>query len=302
MRRSRYGVKTMKTEYWIGGIVMLAVLLLLVVHLSSNDQEFSRYNEGWNGTSVFFSSLDRHRVSMLSEPGQLAQYRSGATLLIIAPRRNPAPEELDAYRSFLDQGNTLILADDFGTGNRILAGVSSRIVISPEPVASLDREYADPYSVVAFRVSNESPVEETGTLLLNAPASLDGGTPLLQTSTFSWIDEDRNRHISSEEVMGAFTVMAKEKNGPGTLIVLADPSVFINAMADAGEPGNNQHFIARLTGSAGPVLVDQMNSRTRDAAGLGEILHVIKTTFIIELLVFGIVILLVAGVWKRRDI
>jgi hypothetical protein len=276
--------------------------MLLVVQLSANNLEFSRYNEGWNGTSAFFSSLDQQRVVMISEPGQLGQYRSGATLLIIAPRRNPLPAETDAYRSFLDRGNTLILADDFGPGDRILAGLASRISISPGPVASLDREYADPYSVIAYRAANESPVERTRVLLLNEPASLEGGAPLLRTSVLSWIDQDQNRHISSDEVLGIYTVMAKEQNGKGTIIVLSDPSIFINAMADTGESFDNRGFLADLATDGTPVLLDQMNSRTRDAAGLGEILHVIKTTVLAEVLVSGIVILLVAGAWRRRKI
>ena len=293
----------MRNEYaWVAGFVLLAALMLLVVHLSSNDQDFSRYNEGWNGTSLFFSSLDRHRVSMVSEPGQLLPYRSNATLLIIAPWRKPTTAEIEAYRSFLDRGNTIFLADDFGSGYRILAGLSSRISINFGPVASLDREYADPYSVVVYRSANESPVEETGTLHLNEPASLDGGTPLLRTSTFSWIDENEDRHIGDDEVMGIYTVMAKEKNGGGTLVVLSDPSIFINAMAGAGESGDNSRFIAHLKESGSPVLIDQMNSRTRDAAGLGEILHVIKTTIIIEVLLSGIMVLLAAWVWRRRII
>jgi hypothetical protein len=293
---------TIKNEYWITGLVLLTALMLLVVHLSSNDQEFSRYNDGWNGTSTFFASLDRHRVSMVSDPGQLTQYHSAATLLIIAPWRKPAPGEIAAYRSFLDRGNTIVLVDDFGTGNEILAGLQSRISINPGPVASLDREYAEPYSVVVYRSANESPVEKTSSLILNLPVSLDGGTPLLRTSVLSWIDENRDRHINNNEVMGVFTVMAKEKNGQGTLIVLSDPSIFINAMVDAGVSGENRRFILHLAGNGSPVLVDQMNSRTRDAGGLGEILHVIRTTVLIEVLVFGMMIFLVAGAWKRKSI
>lgn len=291
----------LRNEFLVAGIVLLLALMLLVVQLSSNDREFSRYNEGWNGTSAFFSSLDRHQVVMTAEPAQLRGYRN-ATLLIIAPWRTPSAAELGAYRSFLDAGNTIILADDFGTGNKILAGLSSRISLAGGPVASVDREFADPYSVVVYRLENTSPVERTKTLLLNAPASLDGGTPLMRTSVFSWIDEDRNRHFSNEEVLGLFAVLSKEKNGGGTLIVLADPSIFINAMEDPGDRGDNRYFIADIVRSGSPVLVDQMNSRTRDAEGLGEILHVLKTTILIEVLISGILILLVAGVWKRKII
>lgn len=291
----------MRNEDWAAAILLLFALMLLVIHLSSNDMEFSRYNEGWNGTSAFFSSLDRHRVVMVSLPEELMQERSNATLLIIAPKRDPTEEELNAYRAFLDRGNTLFLADDFGSGNRILAGLSSRITISPGPLASLDREYADPYSVVVYSLGNESLFKDTPALLLNAPASLDGGTPLLRTSTFSWIDEDHDQHFSKDEVLGIFTVMAREQNGQGTLVVLADPSIFINAMADAG-PGDNTRFLAHLAGGEGPLLVDQMNSRTRDAAGLGELLHIIKTTVLLEVLVCGIVLLLAAVSFKGRRI
>ncbi len=291
----------MKNAFRLAGILLLAALALLLVHLSSNDMEFSRYNPGWNGTSAFFSALDRHQVTMVSEPGGLVGAGPGATLLIIAPGRPPTDDELSAYRSFLDRGNTIFLADDFGTGNRILTALSSRITIRTGPLASLDREYADPYSVVVYRSSNESPMEDTASLLLNAPASLDGGTPLLQTSLFSWVDEDSDRHISGDEVLGSFTVMAREENGGGTLIVLSDPSIFINAMAGT-MPDDNARFLARLPGGEGPVLIDQMNSRTRDAGGLGEILHIIKTTVLLEVLAAGIVVLLAVLAFRRRTL
>jgi hypothetical protein len=263
--------------------------------------EFSRYNQGWNGTSAFFSSLDRHQVLEVAEPGGLAGHRSNATLLIIAPYRTPTADELGAYRSFLEGGNTIFLADDFGTGNRILAGLPSRITINPGQLASLDREYADPASVVVYRMPDEGMDTDTASLLLNAPASLDGGTPLFRTSIFSWIDEDQDRHVGGDEVMGIFTAMASEENGGGTLVVLSDPSIFINAMAGA-ESGENTRLLARLSGAEGPVLIDQMNSRTRDAGGLGEILHTIKTNVLLEVLAAGIVVLLVALSFRQRSL
>lgn len=291
----------LKNEERVAGLLLLAVLAILLVHLSANDREFSRYNPGWNGTSAFFSSLDRYQVTGVAEPGGLAGAGPNATLLILAPYRTPTEAELGAYRTFLDRGNTIFLADDFGTGNRILAGLASRITINPGQLASLDREYADPASVVAYGTLAGGTAGETASLILNAPASLDGGIPLFRTSVFSWIDEDQDRHPGRDEVMGIFTVMATEENGGGTLVVLADPSIFINAMAGAGS-AENKRLLARLSGEEGPVLIDQMNSRSRDAAGLGEMLHSMKTNVLLEVLAVGIVVLLAALFFRRRTL
>ena len=101
----RWSVKTIRAVFWIVGLVILVSALVLTVHLSANILEFSRYNNGWNGTSVFFSNLDRHHCFEVSDPGQLASYQGNATLLIIAPYRQPTTQEIAAYRSFLIRGN-----------------------------------------------------------------------------------------------------------------------------------------------------------------------------------------------------
>lgn len=295
-------MRIIKASFWLTFAVLLLAALLLTVHLSSNNLEFSRYNTGWNGTSQFFSDLDRHRTAEISDPTQLSAFANDAVLLIIAPYREPTGQEIDAYTAFIERGNTLILIDDFGTGNAILKKLSSRIAILPGNLSSLDREYADPYSIVVYRSGNDPLVRDSPPLLLNRAAPLSGGDPLMKTSVLSWIDSNGDGRINSQEVLGSFPVLALETRGEGRLVVLSDPSIFINAMQDPGEKWGNRQLIQRFTGQQGPLLIDQMNSRTRDAGGLGEILHVIKTTLLIEVLVCGILVLLVAGAWKRKSI
>jgi hypothetical protein len=290
----------MRIPFWIAGLILLASALLLTAHLTSNTLEFSHYNTGWNGTSDFFFRLDRHRVTDITDSAGLAAYGNATILLIIAPDREPTVQETDAYRAFLERGNTIVLADDFGSGNTILQRIGSRISILPGNLSSIDRAYGDPYSVVVYNVTNVSPVQSLSAVVLNRAAPLEGGTPLLRTSFLSWTDENGNEKIDSDEAIGSFSVMAKEKIGNGELIVLSDPSIFINAMQDLDGNYDNPQLIGNLVGREGPVLIDQMNSGTTGTEGLSTILHVMKTTLSTEILFIIMLLLIAAGAWKRK--
>jgi len=290
----------MRTAFWIAALVLLASALLLTAHLTSNTLEFSRYNTGWNGTSVFFSGLDRHRVTSVLSPADLAPYRNNTLLLIIAPERLPTVQETAAYRSFLERGNIILLADDFGTGNAILRGIGSRIVILPGNLSSIDRAYNDPYAVVAYPVANISPVRQVSAILLNRPAPLEGGEPLVTSSIMSWIDTNGNKRIDRDEMMGRFAVMAHEKSGSGEIIVLSDPSIFINSMQSLDATWDNRKLTDDLVNRADPVLIDQMNSRTTGTEGMSTILHVMKTTLSIEIIFIVVLLVIAAVAWKRK--
>ena len=64
------GVRTIKAAFWVAGIVLLASALILTAHLTSNTLEFSQYNANLNGTSRFFSDLDRHHTVMKRKIGR----------------------------------------------------------------------------------------------------------------------------------------------------------------------------------------------------------------------------------------
>lgn len=292
-------MKNIRALTWIAGIVIIAAMFLLVVHLSSNNMEFSRYNSGWNGTSSFFFDLDRHHVSDIRDPDQLYGHPGNTTLLIIAPHRAPTTEELGAYAIYLRDGNTIFLADDFGSGNAILAGIS-RITILPGNLSSLDRAYPDPYSVVVYRAVNDSPLNLPESLALNRPAGIEGGSSLVLTSVMSWNDANGDKRYTRGENMGTFPVMTMESVGNGRIIVFSDPSIFINSMYTQSENGNNRIFIRDLTSRDDAVLIDQMNSRTADTSGFSEILHVIRNTIMIEILIIGLLMLGIAWAWKKK--
>ena len=290
----------MRTAFWIAALVLLASALLLTAHLTSNTLEFSQYNTGWNGTSVFFSGLDRHRVTGITDPAGLAPYNNNTTLLLIAPSRQPTSQEITAYRAFLERGNTIVLADDFGTGNAILRGIGSKISIQQDNLSSLDYTFDDRYILVVYPVTNETPFGTIRNLVLNRPAYLEGGDTLMTTTFMSWADTNGNKRIDRDEMMGRFAVMAHEKAGKGEIIVLSDPSIFINSMQDPGATWDNQKLIDDIVNRADPVLIDQMNSRTTGTEGMSTILHVMKTSLSTEIVLIIVLLLIAAVAWRKK--
>ncbi|MCK9580512.1 MAG: DUF4350 domain-containing protein [Methanoregula sp.] len=287
---------------WIAGAVLLAAVFILIMHLSLNNMEFSRSNTGWNGTSSFFSDLNRHHFTEINNPENLAGHPRNTTLLIIAPHRTPTKEELTAYNEFLESGNTIFLADDFGTGNEILSGIGSRVSIQPGNISSIDRSYNDPYSVVVYRTAQESPFPLPADMVLDRAAPLEGGTPLMLTSVMSWSDANGDRRFNWGEDMGTLPVMVTDPKGSGRIIVLSDPSIFINSMYSGTGNDNNRYVIHNLVSGDSPVLIDQMNSRTADATRFGGILREVRNAVNIEIFILCLLILGIAGAWKMRMI
>lgn len=287
--------------FWTAGIVLVVSILLLTLHFSTDILEFSQYNTGWNGTSLFFSDLDRHHVTLIDDASSLSSSGSPSVLLIISPKRSPLASEISAYRAFLSRGNTIVVVDDFGTGNEILKGIGSSISILPGNLSSVDREYADPYSVVAYGVANSPPFVSAGTtVLLDRPAALSGGKPILTTSVLSWIDANGDKKVNPGETMGNYVVMAVENPGTGNIVVLSDPSIFTNAMYVSSENRNNRELIQNLVRSNTTVLLDQMNSRTSDAEGVTALIQQTRSNLGFKILILLILVLFLMSVWRSR--
>ncbi len=290
-----------KPYAWITIALLIISSLVLILHLSTTGEEFSRYNVGWTGTSEFFSSLDRHTTSYITSPSDLAGYKN-ATLVLIAPDHTFTLAEGALYRDFVARGNTLLLADDFGSGNSLLRSLGSGMVIRQGNLSSLDRAYADPSMVVVYPVGDTRFFPPGSSLVLDRASTLTGGDSLLKTTIFSWQDEISEKDQRSGKVLGTHTVMAQEKIGNGTVYVLSDPSIFINGMKDPGASYANSLFLEEIAHTPGPLLIDTYGSRIMRVDGVGEIFQVVRSNtdykFVIAVLMMGGVVI----AWLRRVI
>ncbi|HOI12467.1 MAG TPA: DUF4350 domain-containing protein [Methanoculleus sp.] len=229
----------MRREAWAVILILLIAGGAAYTHATTTTEEFSRCNVGWNGTSNLAAE----------EVRSLRDLPPGATLLILAPEGSFSLEEAAYLRAFLDSGGRVLIADEEGSANGLLADLGSGMRVRPGNLASLERDHADPGLFTGYVVGNATIFAGTETVFLNRPAAVEGGEPLIETSILTWDDGDGDGRIGGNETFGTAVVCASE----GNLIVLGDPSLFVNAML-AENPG----FIESL----GPVLIDAAHSGT----------------------------------------
>jgi Domain of unknown function (DUF4350) len=293
-------------------IVLFAIVLAglscipLYLHLTTNAAEFSRYNSGWNGTSLFFDDLEGKGAVMITDLPGILDY-PGSRLLIVAPDQTFTAEELGTLRSYLAGGNTLVLADETGTGNQVLAGIGAGTRLLPGNLSSLDfflweRQSGryQPSSVIASVTRDDLLTSGVDVILLNKPAAVEGGEVLAETSLMSWMDENGDRRINPGETLGSYSVFTREQAGAGTVYVLSDPSIFTNGMVQlSGGLENNTLFLEHLT-DAPVLLVDQSHSRTGEAGDVIPLLSTARSTRVIGILMVGMISILIAYLFYRR--
>ena len=229
----------MQRESWAVVLLLLLAAGAAYAHTTTTTEEFSRYNVGWNGTSGL----------VVGEVHDLRNLEPGTTLLILAPDRPFTPGEAECLRTFLGSGGRVLVADEEGNANQLLADLGSTIRIRPGNLSSLDRDHADPGLFTVRVVGNDALFAGIETVRVNRPATVESGEPLLETSILTWDDADGDGRPGRTETFGTAVVCASE----GNLTVLGDPSLFINAML-----AENPKFINNLQ----PVQIDAAHSRT----------------------------------------
>jgi hypothetical protein len=89
---------------------------------------------------------------------------------------------------------------------------------------------------VCFTFADDRLSKNVTSILLNHPSSLTvQGTAtetIASSSIASWLDSDANRAQDIGEPKGPFPVIARERLGQGSIILLSDPSVLINGMRE----------------------------------------------------------------------
>ncbi len=267
------------------GLLVILVIILLALHLSATNLEYSRYNPSWNGTSAFFGYLEESAGYIeIRESRDILQYYN-SVLFIIGPDGTFSNDEIKDYQSYAEQGNTIVIADDKGGANSLLENIGSTIRVIPGNITSIERVYDDSSSVLAFPTATEAPFSDNGQILLNKPGYTTGGSPVFTTSVLSWIDLNGNGRPDPDEELGRYPVLSSEKIGKGTVFVLSDPGIFINGMWKGGSWAGNTALIEDFTGFGEPVLIDQVHGETGSCDGVIHLINFIKDSILLRLVI-----------------
>jgi len=233
-------------------VMGFAIVLLMVSALApavSTTADFSIFNSGWNGTSDL--AVSTYRLGKFSPTFEVKSTGTGmqvvqvglnalkldpigSALVEIGPTTPFSDSDGTIAGSFVRQGGTLLLADDFGTGNGLLEKMGASSRISGKLVMDLAFDKKPQFPVI-FDLRESPLTKNVSTVLLNYPSSLNINaattTPVAYSSIASWLDTDGNGERGLAEPSGPFVVMAQERLGNGTIVLLSDPSALINGMS-----------------------------------------------------------------------
>jgi hypothetical protein len=238
------------------GVVLSAVLMLSVAYYWPIQEAYHPLNKDWNGCSRI-ASLTGNTTLLLSYDNPLPN--STSLLAIIGPSANFTGRERSNIGAFLEQGGVVLLADDFGTGNSLLEALNVSARFSKKPLADLYYYRKNPDFPVISDFSSSPATENLSAIILNRPSYIEmwnssSVTKLGSSSPFSFVDLSGNGRLAANETIDSYTVLASARIGKGLLLLVADPSMFINDMV--GLQDNARLFQNALRMGGGSLIFD----------------------------------------------
>jgi len=221
-------------------ILLIVGVSLLVMPMSvprfKSDAAYSVLNTEWNGLSSFGKLLyESGEITPVLVPyDSLGLGGMNGTLIVIGPDMDFSRGEIEQVREFLEGGGTVILADDFGTGNELLEGLGLPQRFSKKPVISLT--YTKNYEFPVTREITDTALSQgVDYVVMSRPAViLNAQSPTVYTSNASMLGGE----------YGAFPIMDVVSYGKGEIIIISDPDIFTNSLFPQNEP-----FLRNLIGS-----------------------------------------------------
>lgn len=194
---------------------------------------------------------------------------SRTTLLIIGPERPPTTPEARWLAAFVRDGGRLVLADDFGTGNVFLEASGAGMRLTRKPVHDL--VYQEATTRVVSEGLREPPegwpawnVEE---VVLQSPTSILPGNLTVvaaRTGETSWETAALGLPTGPN---GPHAWLATERVGRGEVVLVADATVFSNAMRPHADNAALVSAVAGWAAEDGRVLVIDTAHTARPGAG-----------------------------------
>ena len=282
--------------------IILILLLVLLVWFLPSDEDFRTENPFWNGAKGMSTN---HLASPLASLSDLPSSPQG-TKLILIPYLEFTMDELETLSSFVTQGGTLILADDYGYGNQILehlglqARFSGQELLDPlvhhknQRFPRIPRIKTDPLT------SNiENLTFNHATCLVNVKTA----DVLALSSLFSFLDLNGDQAPDKGEPNGPLPVISRHNMGSGQIILIADPSIFLNSMEKM--EGNNTLITNIAATSVKSLFLDQSHLPPSDLHQAKHLLAQIRSLLTTPAVTLGLVLLVLIitlkPIWQKQD-
>lgn len=288
-------------KFLVSLAIVIVLILAVVIWVIPSDEDFRVENTFWNGSSRLSAS---QVVTPLETLADLPEVTEGATLILI-PYIQLTPSELGEVIRFVSEGGTLVLADDYGYGNEVLSNLGIEARFSGRALLDPLFNYKNEQLPRVFNFVPDSVTDGVNSLVLNHATCLtdvEAGEVLAMSSSFSFLDLNDNCQWDEDEPAGAMPVISGHSMGSGRVILVSDPSIFINGM-DALD--DNYGVIENIVSiSSSGLYLDQSHLPHSDLHYtknlLADVRSVVTTPVGTLALVAVLLILILRPMWPRK--
>lgn len=212
-------------------------------------------NNDWNGCSEI-ASKTKNPTLLLSYSRALPR---NSTLVIIGPSLLYSVADGTIIRNYLASNGTVLLADDFGSGNSLLEELNVSARFAGKPLADLYAYSKNPTFPLVSGFSNSALSDNVSVAILDHPSFLDIRdssqiTVLASSSPFSFIDVQGDGKPAQNESINSYPVIALVHVGTGSLVLVANAGMFLNEMIDLYD--NARLFANVVRAGGGSLLFD----------------------------------------------
>jgi hypothetical protein len=203
--------------------LLLTALPLVGSAQSASRADYAPDDRGWSGLHELIQVSRELGIDLRAPPRiELSSLRAGDGLLVVYPREPPPASQLSA---FVSHGGRLAIADDFGAGEALLAGLG----ISRNPATTrAARRLRGNLNLLIATASEPHPLNAGAATLVTNHATVLHHAVLQPVFGFD--------HGKSAVVLAGVI-------GAGRLVALGDPSVLINNMLEFPD---NRRFAQNL--------------------------------------------------------
>ncbi len=243
--------------------VAASVGLTLIVAATISVGAFGVFTPSWEGTTELrgqAESAEADSVVLENTERYDSEPAEGTLAFVLAPERAYEGEDAERLASFVEDGGTVLVADSSGDhANPLLEEIGATSQVDGDPLRDVRYYHGSPALVIATEVSSHPYLTGVEELTLNHGTTVDSGeaTTLVSSSEYSYLDRTGTDELSEGDEIGPFPVVTVEGVGDGQVVVVSDPSVFINAML---EYEGNQAFVTALLQSHDRVIFDASHS------------------------------------------
>jgi hypothetical protein len=204
---------------------------------------FGPYNPSWDGASDLREQVTTETAVEGEFVSETSRYQEvdpeGTVAFVIAPDNTYDPTESEHVRQFVENGGMLVVLENFGdSGNALLGDIGADARVDGDLLRDERNNFQAPTMPIATGVENHTLTSGVDQLTLNYATAVQPGnaTVLVRTSEFAYLVENEDEELDDDDELAAYPVATVEDLGSGTVVVVGDPSITINAMLD--QPDN----------------------------------------------------------------